>query len=71
MNFKIKWVMPKDKSKLFWKITCPDDDRFEAYASKLNIEVPSTADHNRIYCKGNLTVDEDKTAHFFCYNEES
>lgn len=64
IEFKIKWVMPKDHSKLFWEITTKDDPSFKKYASKLVFDVPSTADYNRLYCKGELVIDDDNVAHF-------
>ena len=70
MEFKIKWVMPKDKSKLFWEITAPEDEEFKQYASKLKFEVPSHADYNRIYCKGLIHIDDDFVAHFYCQEPE-
>ena len=64
MEYKIRWKMPKDKSKLFWEITCMEDPEFKEYASKLEFNVPSRADYNRIYASGFLEIDDDKVAHF-------
>lgn len=65
IDFSIKWIMPKDESKMFWEITSPDIEDYKVYASKLEFQVPSSADHNQLYCQGAVIINEDNVAIFY------
>ena len=64
-DFKIKWVLPEDKSKLFWEITDENDPEYKVYASKLEFRLRSTADYNRIYTRGAILITTDNVAIFY------
>lgn len=65
MEYIIKWVMPSDKSKLFWEITSPDNASLKEYASTMEFKVPVRADYKRLYCSGLMHIDDSDVAYFY------